>query len=73
MRKFYSYITDDPSAPGMQDEPFGSFGRSFDERNSVADLVAHLRKVWVGKSFKIFSYANLYDMSTYKLEWKNHV
>ena len=60
--QFYSYITDTPNAPGMTDEGVGTAGRSIDrDLKTLRGVVNRLKRVWPGKSFKVFTFTNFYD------------
>jgi len=66
--QFYSYVTETPDAPGQTDEPVGSSGRAIDrDLKTVRGVVRRLEKVWSGKSFKVFSFTNIYDDKTFRL------
>ncbi len=66
--QFYSYVTDEPHAPGMLDEPVGTDGRFIDrDLKSVRGVVARIKKARPGKSFKVFSFTNFYDDKTFRL------
>ena len=66
--QFYSYITDEPHAPGMIDEPVGSDGRFIDrDLKTVRGVVNRIRTARPGKSFKVFSFTNVYDNNTFRL------
>ena len=65
---FYSYITETPNAPGMTDAPIGSCGRTIDrDLRTVRGVVRRLEKAWPSKSFKVFTFTNFYDDSTFRL------
>ena len=66
--QFYSYITETPDAPGQTDEPIGSYGRSIDrDLRTVRGVVRRLEKAWPGRSFKVFSFTNFHNDSTFRL------
>ena len=66
--QFYSYLTDEPQAPGMTDEPLGTFGRFIDrDLRTVRGVVARIQKARPGKSFKVFTFSNFYDDKTFRL------
>ena len=66
--QFYSYVTETPDAPGQTDEPLGSFGRSIiRDLRTVRGVARRLEKAWPGKSFKVFSFTNIYDARTHRL------
>jgi hypothetical protein len=66
--KFYSYVTQTPEAPGMEDEPIGSDGRSIDrDLKTVRGVVSRLKRAWPGKSFKVFTFTNIYDPKSFRL------
>jgi hypothetical protein len=66
--QFYSYITETPDAPGQSDEPIGSYGRAIDrDLRTVRGVVRRLEKAWPGRSFKVFTFTNLYDDKTFRL------
>ena len=65
--QYYSYVTETPAAPGQTDEPVGSGGRSIDrDLRTVRGVVRRLEKAWPGKSFKVFTFTNIYDPSTFR-------
>jgi len=65
--QYYSYVTETPAAPGQTDEPVGSGGRSIDrDLRTVRGVVRCLEKAWPGKSFKVFTFTNIYDPSTFR-------
>ena len=65
--QFYSYVTETPDAPGQTDEPVGSGGRSIDrDLKTLRGVVNRLKKAWPGKSFKVFTFTNIYDPSTFR-------
>ena len=65
---FYSYITETPDAPGQTDEPVGGSGRAIDrDLKTIRGVVRRLEKAWPSKSFKVFSFTNFYDDSTFRL------
>ena len=65
--QFYSYTTETPGAPGQTDEPLGTGGRSIDrDLRTVRGVVRRLEKAWPGKSFKVFTFTNIYDPSTFR-------
>ncbi len=65
--QFYSYVTETPDAPGQTDEPVGSFGRSIDrDLKTVRGVARRLEKAWPGKSFKVFTFTNIYDRNTFR-------
>ena len=71
--QFYSYITDEPRAPGMIDEPVGSDGRFIDrDLKTVRGVVNRIRKARPGKSFKVFTFTNFYDNNTFRLVHVHH-
>lgn len=66
--QFYSYVTKTPNAPGMEDEPIGSDGRSIDrDLRTVRGVVNRLKRAWPDKSFKVFSFTNFYNDKTFRL------
>ena len=66
--QFYSYITDEPHAPGMIDEPVGSDGRFIDrDLKTVRGVVNRVKKARPGRSFKVFAFTNFYDDKTFQL------
>jgi uncharacterized protein YukE len=66
--QFYSYTTETPDAPGQTDEPLGSGGRAIDrDLKTLRGVVNRLEKAWPGKSFKVFSFTNIYDARTHRL------
>jgi hypothetical protein len=66
--QFYSYVTETPDAPGQTDEPVGSGGRVIDrDLRTVRGVVRRLEKAWPGRSFKVFTFTNLYDDKTFRL------
>ena len=66
--QFYSYVTKTPNAPGMEDEPIGSDGRTIDrDLKTVRGVVRRLQKAWPGKSFKVFTFTNIYDPKSFRL------
>ena len=65
--QFYSYTTETPDAPGQTDEPIGSGGRAIDrDLKTLRGVVNRLKKAWPGKSFKVFTFTNIYDPSTFR-------
>ena len=68
MAQFYTYLTDEPQAPGMLDEPIGSDGRFIDrDLKTVRGVVNRIKRARPGKSFKVFSFTNFYDDRTFRL------
>ena len=66
--QYFSYITNNPDAPGMTDEGLGTEGKSIDrDLKTLRGVRNRLRKVWGGKSYKIFTFTNFYDNSTFRL------
>ena len=66
--QFYSYITETPDAPGQSDEPIGSGRRAIDrDLRTVRGVVRRLEQAWPGRSFKVFTFTNLYDDKTFRL------
>ena len=66
--QFYSYVTATPFAPGQTDEPIGSGGRSIDrDLRTVRGVVRRLQRAWPGKSFKVFTFTNIYDPKSFRL------
>ncbi len=66
--KFYSYVTKTPYAPGMEDEPIGDGWADIDrDLKTVRGVVRRRRKAWAGKSFKVFSFTNIYDPKSFRL------
>ena len=65
--QFYSYTTENPYVEGMADEPVGSGGRSIDrDLKTLRGVVNRLKKAWPGKSFKVFTFTNIYDQKTFR-------
>lgn len=64
--KFYGYVTDTPFESALADEPAGGGSRA-----TVADLktlrgaINRFKRYWPGKSFKVYTYGNFYDNSTF--------
>ena len=56
--QFYSFISENPYVEGMIDEPLGSGGRDL---KTLRGVVNRLKRVWPGKSFKVFTFTNFYD------------
>lgn len=66
--QFYSYITDEPQAPGMLDEPIGSGDRFIDrDLKSVRGVVNRIKRACPGKSFKVFTFTNFYNPNSFRL------
>ena len=67
-RQFYSYITDNPSAPGLTDEGVGTAQRFIDrDLKTVRGVVNRVKKARPGRSFKVFAFTNFYDDKTFQL------
>ena len=65
--QYYSYVTENPCSINWLDEPVGSGGRSIDrDRKTLRGVVNRLKKAWPGKSFKVFTFTNFYDPSTFR-------
>ena len=65
--QFYSFVSENPYVEGMIDEPVGSGGRSIDrDLRTLRGVVNRLKKAWPGKSFKVFTFTNIYDPSTFR-------
>jgi hypothetical protein len=65
--QFYSYVTENPCSINWLDEPVGSGGRSIDrDLKTLRGVVNRLKKAWPGKSFKVFTFTNFYDPSTFR-------
>ena len=68
MAQFYSYITDNPDAPGMTDEGFGTIQRFIDrDLKTIRGVVNRIKRVRPGKSFKVFAFTNFHDDRTFRL------
>jgi hypothetical protein len=66
--QFYSYVTENPKAFGLTDDPLGTMGKSIDrDLKTVNGVVRRLRRAWPGRSFKVFTFTNFYDERTYRL------
>jgi len=66
--QFYSYVTETPDAPGQTDEPVGTDRRTIiRDLRTVRGVARRLEKAWPGKSFKVFSFTNIYDSRTHRL------
>jgi hypothetical protein len=66
--QFYSYVTSDPKAPGMADDSVGTMGRTIDrDLKTLRGVINRNRRAWPGRCFKVFSFTNFYDNSTFKL------
>jgi hypothetical protein len=66
--QFYSYVTTDPKVPGMADDPLASAPRAVDrDLKTLKGVVRRLKRAWPGRCFKVFSFTNIYDNSTFKL------
>lgn len=67
--QFYSYFTETPDAHGLSDDPLGCAGGSFIDRDlkTVRGMVRRLQKARPGKSFKVFTFTNIYDPKTFRL------
>jgi hypothetical protein len=66
--QFYSYVTADPKVPGMEDDPIGTMGKTIDrDLKTLKGVVRRLKRAWPGRCFKVFSFTNIYDNSTFKL------
>ena len=65
--QFYSYITENPYSPNWIDEPVGTDGRIIiRDRKTLRGVVNRLKKTWPGKSFKVFTFTNIYDPNTFR-------
>ena len=65
--QFYSYTTDTPYIEGMADEPVGTLDRRIDcDLRTIRGVVNRLKKVWPGRSFKVFAFSNFYDDRTFR-------
>jgi hypothetical protein len=65
--EFYCYITKTPEAPGLADEPIGTEGRTIHrDLKTVRGVTNRMRRLWPGKSFKVFSFTNFYDDKTFR-------
>jgi hypothetical protein len=65
--QYYSYVTENPCSINWLDEPVGSGGRSIDrDLKTLRGVVNRLKKAWPGKSFKVFTFTNFYDPSTFR-------
>lgn len=66
--QFFSYTTETPTAPGMTDYRAGGDGKSIDrDLKTLRGVRNRLRKAWPGRSFKVFTFTNIFDDSTFKL------
>ena len=66
--RFYSYVTEDPKAPNLSDDPIGTMGKTIDrDLRTLRGVVKRCRKAWPGRCFKVFSFTNVYDDNTFKL------
>lgn len=66
--QFYSYITETPDAPGLTDDPIAGDRRVIEwDLKTTRGAVARRRRLWEGKSFKVFSFTNFYDNKTFRL------
>lgn len=71
--EFYAYITLNPGCESMNDEPLGSMGRMIiREYKTVRGAVNKCKRLWEGKSFKVYSFTNFYDDKTFKLKYVNY-
>jgi hypothetical protein len=65
--QYYSYVTENPCSINWLDEPVGTSGRSIDrDLKTLRGVVNRLKKAWPGKSFKVFTFTNFYDPSTFR-------
>ena len=65
---FYSYVTETPNTPGLADEPLGSGMRLiYRDLKTVRGAVNRMKRLSPDKSFKVFSFSNFYDDSTFRL------
>ena len=65
--QYYSYVTENPCSPNWIDEPVGGDGRSIDrDLKTLRGVVNRLKKAWPGKSFKVFTFTNIYDQKTFR-------
>ena len=65
--EFYCYITKTPEAPGLSDALVAGDGRTIHrDLKTVRGVVNRMRRLWPGKSFKVFSFTNFYDNKTFR-------
>ena len=60
---FYAYIGDDD----LGSEPLGSFGRMvIPDLKTARGAIRRCNKYWSGKEFRVYSFTDFYDESTYR-------
>jgi hypothetical protein len=54
----------------LENEPFGTFGRSLDELKTLKGVINRL-KVAGWEKYSIYTYTNFYDNKTFRLVYSN--